>query len=77
MTMESGFPFTFNFATLNLDKNQILFFSRWRNVSFVNHKIFMNFVEILKLLQIFEVFVKKICINYKIYSKTLNFLLYL
>jgi hypothetical protein len=32
----------------------------------------MNFVEILKLLQIFEVLVKKICINYKIYSKTLN-----
>jgi hypothetical protein len=31
----------------------------------------MNFVEILKLLQIFEVLVKKICINYKMYSKTL------
>jgi hypothetical protein len=76
MTMESGFPFMLNFATLNLNKNQILFFSRWRNVSSVNHKIFMNFVGILKLLQIFEVFVKKICINYKIYSKTLNFLLY-
>jgi hypothetical protein len=26
MTMESGFPFTFNFATLNLDKNQSLYF---------------------------------------------------
>jgi hypothetical protein len=42
----------------------------------MNHKIFMNFVEILKLLQIFEVFVKKIRINYNIYSKTLSFLLY-
>jgi hypothetical protein len=31
------------------------------------HKIFMNFVEILKLLQTFEVLVKKIRINYKIY----------
>jgi hypothetical protein len=42
----------------------------------MSHKIFMHFVEILKLLQIIEVFVKKICFNYKIYSKTLNFLLY-
>jgi hypothetical protein len=42
----------------------------------MSHKNFMNFVEILKLLQIFEVFVKRIPINYKIYSKTLNFLLY-
>jgi hypothetical protein len=42
----------------------------------MSHKIFMNFVEILKLLQIFEVLVKIIPINYKIYSKTLNFLLY-
>jgi hypothetical protein len=42
----------------------------------MSHKTFMNFVKILKLLQIFEVFVKKIPINYKIYSKTLNFLLY-
>jgi hypothetical protein len=33
----------------------------------------MNYVEILKLLQIFEVLVKKICINYKIYLRTLNF----
>jgi hypothetical protein len=33
----------------------------------------MNFVEILKLLQIFDVLVKKIRVNYKIYSKTLNF----
>jgi hypothetical protein len=32
----------------------------------------MKFVEILKLLQIFEVLVKKIHINYKIYSRTLN-----
>jgi hypothetical protein len=29
----------------------------------MSHKFFMNFVEILKLLQIFEVLVKKICIN--------------
>jgi hypothetical protein len=47
------------------------------NVSSNIHKIFMNFVEILKLLQIFEVLVKKIYINYKIYSKALNFLLYM
>jgi hypothetical protein len=40
----------------------------------MSHKIFMNFVEIWKLLQIFEVIVKKNPINYKIYSKTLNFL---
>jgi hypothetical protein len=33
----------------------------------MSHKIFMNFVEILNLSQIFEVLVKKICINYKIY----------
>jgi hypothetical protein len=26
MTMESSFPFTFNFATLNLDNNQSLYF---------------------------------------------------
>jgi hypothetical protein len=39
----------------------------------MSHKFFMNFVEILKLLQNFEVFVRKICINYKIYSKNLNF----
>jgi hypothetical protein len=37
----------------------------------------MNFVEILKLLQILEVLVKKIPIYYKTYSKTLNFLLYM
>jgi hypothetical protein len=42
----------------------------------MDQNILMNFVEILKLLQIFEVLVKKICINYKIYSETLNFLLY-
>jgi hypothetical protein len=35
----------------------------------MSHKIFTNFVEILKLLQVFEVLVKKIPINYKIYSK--------
>ena len=28
MTMELGFPFTFNFATLYLDKNKINIFSR-------------------------------------------------
>jgi hypothetical protein len=33
----------------------------------------MNLVEILKLLQIFEVIVKKIHINYKIYQKTSSF----
>jgi hypothetical protein len=42
----------------------------------MSHKIFMNFVHILELLLIFEVLVKKIPINYKIHSKTLNFLLY-
>jgi hypothetical protein len=42
----------------------------------MSHKIFMNFIEILKLLLIFEVLVKKTPINYKIYSKTFNFLLY-
>jgi hypothetical protein len=46
MTMESGLPFTL-FYILN----------RW-SVSSTSHKIFMNFVEILKLLQIFEVLVK-------------------
>jgi hypothetical protein len=57
--MESGFPFTFNFATLNLDKNQSLYF--------MSHKILMNFVENLKLLLIFEVFNMKTPINCKIY----------
>jgi hypothetical protein len=33
----------------------------------MSHKIFMNFVEKLKLLLNFEVFDKKIPINYKIY----------
>ena len=78
MTMELGFPFTLNFATLNLYKNQILYFQQMKQcilLSSMSHKIFMNFVEILKLLQIFEVLVKKICLNYKIYSKTSNFLL--
>jgi hypothetical protein len=42
----------------------------------MNHKIFMNFVEILKILQIFEVLDKKNYINYKAYSFTLKFLLY-
>jgi hypothetical protein len=42
----------------------------------MSHKIFTNFVEILKLFQISEVLVKKLPINYKIYSKTLKFLLY-
>jgi hypothetical protein len=67
MTMESGFPFTFNFSTLNLDIIKVYIFSKWRNVSSMSHKIFMHFVEILKLLLISEVFVKKIPINYKIY----------
>jgi hypothetical protein len=35
----------------------------------------MNFGEILELLLIFEMLVKKIRINYKIYSKTLDFLI--
>jgi hypothetical protein len=33
----------------------------------MSHKIFMNFVENLKLLLIFEVFDMKIPINFKIY----------
>jgi hypothetical protein len=36
-------------------------------------KIFMNFVKILRLLWIFKVIVKKIHINYQIYSQTSNF----
>jgi hypothetical protein len=39
-------------------------------------KIFMNFVKLLKLLWIFEVIVKKIHINYKVYSQTSIILLY-
>jgi hypothetical protein len=39
-------------------------------------KNFMNSIEILKLLWIYEVIVEKILINYKIYSQTLDFLLY-
>jgi hypothetical protein len=39
----------------------------------MDHKIFMNYVKILKFL---EVIVKKIHINYKIYSQTSIFLLY-
>jgi hypothetical protein len=39
-------------------------------------KNFMNFVKILKLLRIFEVIIKKIHINYKMYPQTLIFLLY-
>jgi hypothetical protein len=44
----------------------------------MGHKIFMNFVEILKFLrifevQIFEVRIKEIRIDHNIYSKTLNF----
>ena len=43
----------------------------------MNCKIFMNFVKILKiLLWIFEVIVNQIHINYKIYSQTSIFLLY-
>jgi hypothetical protein len=41
----------------------------------MGHKNFMNFIKILKLLQIFQVLVNKICINCKIYSKILNFLM--
>jgi hypothetical protein len=36
----------------------------------VSYKTFMNFVKILKLLWILEVTVKKIHINYMIYSQT-------
>jgi hypothetical protein len=43
----------------------------------MSNKFFMNVVENLKLLQILEVLAKKICINYKICSKTLDYLLYL
>jgi hypothetical protein len=39
----------------------------------LSHKILMNFDEILTLLRIFEVHVKKIHINDKIYSKNLIF----
>jgi hypothetical protein len=42
----------------------------------MSHKIFMNFVRILKLLWIFEVIDKKIHVNYKIYLQTSNFLMY-
>jgi hypothetical protein len=35
----------------------------------MNCEIFMNFVKILKLFWIFEVIVKKIHINYKMYSQ--------
>jgi hypothetical protein len=35
-----------------------------------SHKIFTHFVEVLKILLIFEVIDKKIYINYKLYSKT-------
>jgi hypothetical protein len=55
---------------------ELYIFGRWKNVSLTNHKIFMNFFENLKLLWVFDVLVKKIHINYKIYSTTLNFLLY-
>jgi hypothetical protein len=68
--MESGFSFTFNFATLKI---KVYIFSRCKNVSSMSYKIFMNFVEILMFLQIFELFLKKIHVNYKMYSKTLNF----
>jgi hypothetical protein len=70
MTMELGFPLTFNFATLYLGKLEVYIFSRWRIVFMMSCKIFMNFVKILKLLWIFEVIVKKIHVNYKIYTQT-------
>jgi hypothetical protein len=43
----------------------------------MSSKIFMHFVKILKLLWIFEVIVKKIDINYKMYPQTSAFLLYM
>jgi hypothetical protein len=58
--MESGFPFTFNFSTFYLEKIKLYIFSRQSNVPSISHKIFINFVEILKLLQIFEVLVTPI-----------------
>jgi hypothetical protein len=61
-------------------KLKVYIFSKWRIVFIMNSKvfmnfvkIFMNFVKILKLLWVFEVIVKKIHINYKIYSQTSNF----
>jgi hypothetical protein len=60
-----SFPLTLHFTTLYLGKNPNLYFSIWKNVSITSHKIFMYFVEILKLLKLlFEVIVKKIRINY-------------
>jgi hypothetical protein len=44
--------------------------------SIISHKNFMHFVKILKLLLIFEVIVKQIHINNKIYLGTSIFLLY-
>jgi hypothetical protein len=75
MTMVSGFELTLNFATLYLDKTQSLYFSRWRSVSIMGYKIFMTSFKILKSLWIFELIVKKIHINYKIFSQTSIFLL--
>jgi hypothetical protein len=42
----------------------------------MSHKIFTNLVNIFKLSWIFYVIVKKIHINYKMHSQTLDFLLY-
>jgi hypothetical protein len=67
MTVESGFQLTLNFTTLYLGKTKSLHFQQMKDMSC---NIFMNFVKILKLLWIFKEFVKKIHINYKVYSQT-------
>jgi hypothetical protein len=72
MTVESGFPLTLNFATLYVGKIESLHFQQMKNCIC---KIFMNFLKILKLLWIFKVIVKKIHINYKVYSQTSIFLI--
>jgi hypothetical protein len=72
MTVGWDLPLTLNFATLYVGKIE----SRWRIVFIMSCKIFMNFVKILKLLWIFEVIVKKIHINYKVYLQTSILLLY-
>jgi hypothetical protein len=55
---------------LYVGKMESYIFNKWRIVFIMSSKIFMNFVKILKSLWIYEVIVKKIHINYKIYSQT-------
>jgi hypothetical protein len=47
--MESGFLLTLHFPQNIQIKIQIYIFIKRRNVSTTNSKIFMNFIEILKL----------------------------